>query len=74
MRASGPKSTGARNDITVPYLTTGTSAFMQRSVAPRIYSSPSVDPMNPQTKPVYNLIFYGAKQSFGNKSNGATPR
>jgi len=75
MRSGGQRSTGARSDITVPYLTTGKSAFMPGSAAPRIYASPIVDdPKNPQTKPVYNLIFYGARQSFGDKSNGATPR
>jgi hypothetical protein len=75
VRTSGQKSTGARTDITVPYLTSGKSAFISGSVAPKIYSSPVVDdPNNPQSKPVYNLIFYGSKQSFGDRSNGATPR
>jgi hypothetical protein len=74
-RSEGMKSTGSRVDITVPYLTTGNSAFMAGSVAPRIYSSPIVDdPANPQARPVFNLIFYGAKQSFGDKSNGAVMR
>ena len=74
-RSEGMKSTGSRIDITVPYLTTGTSAFMPGAVAPRIYSSPIVDdPANPQARPVYNLIFYGGKQAFGDRSNGATPR
>jgi hypothetical protein len=74
-RSSGQKSTGARSDITVPYLTSGRSAFISRSVAPQIYASPVLDdPKNPQAKPVYNLIFYGAKQGFGDRSNGATPR
>ncbi len=74
-RTSGQKSNGARTDITVPYLTTGNSAFMGNSVAPKIYASPSVDdPAHPQVKPVYNLIFYGSVQGFGDKSNGATPR
>jgi hypothetical protein len=74
-RTTGPRNTGGRSDITVPYLTTGSSTFMQGSVAPRIYASPVVDdPKHPQSKPVFNLIFYGAKQGFGDKSNGATPR
>src|SRR4051794_18091239 len=75
-RSSGQKSTGARQDSSVPYLTTGNSAFMATGkVAPRIYASPTVDdPKNPQAKPVYNLIFYGAAQSFGDRSNGATPK
>jgi hypothetical protein len=75
IRTSGQKSSGSRPDITVPYLTTGNSAFMHGSVAPKIYSSPIVnDPNNPQAKPVYNLIFYGAVLGFGDKSEGATPR
>jgi hypothetical protein len=74
-RTSGQKSTGARTDVTVPYVTTGNSAFMPGSVAPRIYASPTVDdPRNPQAKPVYNLPFYGGTQSFGDASEGARPR
>jgi hypothetical protein len=74
-RTNGQKSSGARPDITVPYLTTGNSAFMHGYVQPKIYSSPIVDdPTNPQAKPVYNLIFYGATLAFGDKSEGATPR
>jgi hypothetical protein len=74
-RTSGEKSSGARTDITVPYTTTGKSAFMSGSVAPRIYSSQSVDDRkNPGARPVYNLIYYGAKQGYGDKSNGATPK
>ena len=42
------------------------------SVAPRIYSSPTVsDPTNPNVRPVFNLPFYGSRQSFGDRSNGA---
>jgi hypothetical protein len=76
VRTSGQKSTGARNDITVPYTTNGKSAFgVYQGVSPRIYSSPIVDdPKNPQSKPVFNLIFWGSVQSFGDKSNGATPK
>jgi hypothetical protein len=74
-RTEGMKSTGTRVDITVPYLTTGNSTFMHGAVAPRIYSSPIVDdPANPQARPVYNLIFYGARQAFGDRSNGAVLR
>ena len=48
---------------------------MPGAVAPRIYSSPIVDdPANPQARPVYNLIFYGGRQAFGDRSNGAVPR
>lgn len=74
-RTKGQRSTGARRDISVPYLTTGNSAFMPGKVAPRIFSSPIVDdPLNPQARPVYNLPFYGGVQAFGGKSNGAVPR
>ena len=74
-RTSGQHSAGARGDHAVPYLTTGTQAFMGNSVGPRIYASPTVDdPRNPQAKPVYNIIFYGSVQSFGDASNGAQER
>ncbi len=74
-RTSGQRSTGARQDITVPYLSNGKNAFGAASVAPKIYSSPTVDdPKQPQARPVYNLIFYGSKQGYGDKSNGAKPR
>src|SRR5260221_3281868 len=74
-RTSGQHSTGSRTDITVPYLTTGNSAFMPGYVQPKIYASPQVDdPVNPQVKPVYNLPFYGAVQGFGDRSDGAVPR
>jgi len=72
MRCSGQRNNGARSDITVPYLTTGNTAFMPNKVSPKIYSSPIVDdPGRPQSRPVYNLIFYGSKQGFGDASNGA---
>jgi hypothetical protein len=73
-RTSGQRSSWPKSDITVPYTTSGASAFMTTgSVAPRIYNSPIVDdPKNPQARPVFNLIFYGSVQAFGSKSNGAT--
>jgi hypothetical protein len=75
MRTEGMRNPGVRGDLTVPYLTTGYSTFMTGAVAPRIYSSPIVnDPVNPQARPVYNLIFYGGRQAFGDRSNGAVPR
>jgi hypothetical protein len=65
-------STGARVDITVPYLTTGRSALMPGYVQPRVYGSPDVNnTANPGVRPVFNLIFYGAKMSFGDQENGA---
>ena len=35
-RSEGQKSSGSRVDITVPYLTTGNTAFMAGAVAPRL--------------------------------------
>jgi hypothetical protein len=59
----------------VPFLTNGTTTLGAYRVAPIIYASPIVnDPMNPQTKPVFNLIFYGSVQSFGDQNNGALQR
>jgi hypothetical protein len=71
-----PRDPGVRGDITVPYLTDGTSNLITNGyVAPRVYSSPIVDdPRNPGARPVYNLPFWGGVQSFGDKSNGAVPR
>jgi hypothetical protein len=74
-RTDGFKSTGARTDVTVPYLTTGRSAFMPGYAAPYIYSSPILDDArSPGVRPVFNLQFWGAVQAFGDRSNGAVPR
>lgn len=75
-RTAGQKSTGARIDETVPYTTNGNTTFgVFSGVSPKIYSSPIVDdPKFPQSKPVYNLQFWGATRSFGGKSDGATPK
>jgi hypothetical protein len=74
-KTTQPPVPGARVDITVPYLTNGRTNLGAWYVAPRIYSSPIVDDTrNPGTKPVFNLIFYGSVMSFGDRSNGATPR
>ena len=75
VRTPGFYSYGARSDITVPYLTTGRSAFMSQTVEPQILISPNVDnARHPQVVPVFNLIFYGARQGFGDAMNGAEPR
>ena len=74
-RTAGQKSSGARIDQTVPYLTNGKNAFQGYNVAPLIKSSPTVsDKADPGAKPVYNLPFYGGKQAFGSGSNGAVQR
>jgi hypothetical protein len=74
-RTPGLRNPGARTDITVPYLTTGYTAFMPgRFVGVRIYSSEMVDdPWVPGQPPVYNLPFYGGIMAFGTRSNGAMP-
>jgi hypothetical protein len=73
---SAPPATGPRPDITVPYTTNGRSTLgVANGVAPKIYSSPIVnDPQNPGARPVFNLIFYGAVQASGNRSEGAVNR
>jgi hypothetical protein len=66
-------STGARPDITVPYTTDGRSTLMgANGVSPRILSGPGLG--TNQVRPVYNLPFYGATQSFWSGSFGAMPR
>jgi len=76
MRVQVQHNLGARQDVTVPFLTTGKSTIMPgTSVAPIIYSSQNVDDAkNPQMVPVYNLIYQGARQGFGDRSNGAKAR
>lgn len=74
-RNPGIRTAGIRGDRSVPYLTTGRTAFGAYSVGPKIVSSPNViEKENPGAHPVYNIIFYGAVQSFGDKFNGATAR
>lgn len=75
-RTKGQREHGTKPDISVPYTTNGNSAFgVYNGVGPRIYSSPNVsDAKNPQSRPVYNLIFYGATKSTGDKSEGAESR
>ncbi len=75
IRSNGQKSSGSRIDMTVPYLNHSGNAFQGYSVAPQIKSSPTVsDKVDPNSKPVYNLPFYGGKQAFGSGSNGAVQR
>jgi hypothetical protein len=66
---------GGRFNVFVPYTTNGISTLgVAQGVAPAIYARPSVnDPVGKGVVPVYNLIFYGAKQSFNNSFPGAMP-
>src|SRR5438093_1409049 len=75
VRSQGQRDNGTRVDITVPYLTTGNTAFGAYKVAPRIFTSPSADdPANPGARPAYNLPFYGARMGFGSGFNGCIPK
>jgi len=76
MRVQDQRAKGVRNDITVPYLTSWYTTILPGTyVAPRIYASPNVDSLNyPQAMPVFNLIYYGSRQGFGDRSDGAKPR
>jgi hypothetical protein len=67
---------GVRPDIRVPYLTDGPgNLIINRRVEPFVYGSPIVDDRaNPQSRPVYNLPFYGAKMQYGGYQNGAADR
>ena len=75
-KASYPTFPGSRPQVAVPYTTNGNSTLgVYQGVGPRIYASPNVeDAKNPGVKPVFNLIFYGSSQSFGDTNNGATQR
>jgi hypothetical protein len=74
-RCPTQKVSPAPDDIRVPYLTTGNSAFGAYRVAPLIYSSPVTDDrFNPGARATYNLPFYGARMGFGDLSNGAVPK
>jgi hypothetical protein len=71
-----PRDPGSRGDITVPYITNGfTTLGVYQGVAPRVYAAPTVnDPNNPQIRPVFNLQFYGATRSLGDRSDGAVSK
>jgi hypothetical protein len=75
-KVPSPPTTGGRNNFFVPYLTNGTSTLgVYHGVAPAIYARPTVnDPVNKGILPVYNLPFYGARQSFNSTNVGAIPR
>jgi hypothetical protein len=76
VRNPGMRTPGVKGDHSVPYLTTGNSAFMTTtSVAPKIIESPQLDKANqPAVLPTYNLIFWGAVEGIGDDFNGAVPR
>lgn len=71
-----PRDPGGRGDITVPYTTNGfTTLGVYQGVSPRIYATPIVEDLaQPATRPVFNLIFYGATRSIGDGNDGAVSR
>jgi hypothetical protein len=71
-----PPSTGARVDITVPYTSNGrTTLGVAGGVAPRVVSDPALDESGDHKgRPVFNLPFFGAVQSFNGYSFGAVER
>jgi hypothetical protein len=76
-KAYYPTFPGVQPQITVPYVTNGFSTLgVYQGVAPRIFNSPNVADANVtgSAKPVFNLIFYGSGQGYGDASNGAAQR
>jgi hypothetical protein len=71
-----PPSSGARTDITVPYLTNGnTTLGVWNGVAPLIYGKPGLGNVDDaQSRPVFNLIYYGSRQNYNSSNPGAFPR
>jgi hypothetical protein len=71
-----PGSSGARQDITVPYLTNGYSTLgVWNGVEPFIYSKPGLGNVDDaQVRPVFNLIYYGSRQNYNSSNPGAFPR
>ena len=75
-KAEGQRAPGARGDITVPYETNGYSTLgVYQGVGPIIYANPTVsDRRNEGVLPVFNLIYYGSRQSVSSTNPGAEPR
>jgi hypothetical protein len=72
-----PPSTGARTDVTVPYTTNGRSTLgVANGVAPLIVGKPALEEGDANTtgRPVFNIPFYGAVQSFNSAFFGAVER
>src|SRR5215831_12257774 len=69
-------STGARTDITVPYTTNGRSTLgVYGGVSPFIVSQPGLgNAEDASVRRVYNLQYYGSRQSFNSSFVGAMER
>jgi hypothetical protein len=76
VRTAGMRMPGVKGDNSVPYLTTGNSAFMKTTyVAPKVIESPELnDPKLPAVSPTYNLQFWSGVEGMGDDFNGAVPR
>ncbi len=76
VRTAGMRMPGVKGDHSVPYLTTGNSAFMTTTyVAPKVIESPELSaPKLPAVLPTYNLQFWGGVEGIGDNFNGAVPR
>jgi hypothetical protein len=69
-------SSGARIDITHPYLTNGRSALgVAQGVAPYLYGKEGLNSTNDsKQRGVYNIIYYGSSLGPSADFNWATPR
>jgi hypothetical protein len=64
-----------KENIRVPYLTTGDTAFGAYRVSPIIYSVPVADDFgNPGARPTFNLPFYSGRMGFSGNNNGYVPK
>ena len=75
-KADRTNNYGAKPDITVPYLTNGSSTLgVAQGVSAIIAPSPGLGGDKGDTqRPVFNLIFYGSQKSAGSDFNHATKR
>jgi hypothetical protein len=76
VRTSGMRMPGVKGDQSVPYLTTGKSAFMSTTyVAPKVMESPQLNnPRLPAVEPTFNLQFWSGVEGMGDDFNSAVPR
>jgi hypothetical protein len=75
-KVATPVETGARPDITVPYITNGRSTLgVYNGVSPAIVAKPGLGGyQDAQVRPVYNLPYYGSQQYFNSGFFGAMDR
>ena len=75
-KADRNSNSGAKPDITVPYLTNGTSTLgVTQGVSAIIIASPGLGgAKGDMQRPVFNLIFYGSQKSSSPDFSHATQR